>query len=138
PGRGKTELFKTLIYSYVTQPGCAVVVLDPHGDMSQEIVQWPKLAGNKRLVYFDARLHPDYLPCINPFELPENAGAWEKQVTAQELSEAFGEILGTGEGSAMSVQMDTLLLNSILVLLDYPGVTLRHVRDLINGDERLL
>lgn len=139
PGGGKTELFKILIYSYVKNPGlAAVVALDPHGDYSRQIACWKEFAGDPRLVYFHARLYPGYLPCINPLELPETAGLWERRQTAQQLASAFQEILGGGEGSDMSVQMETLLINCILVLLDYPNATLRHLRRLLRNDEELV
>lgn len=40
-GMGKTEAIKTILYHYVARnTGTAVVVLDPHGDLAEQVAQW--------------------------------------------------------------------------------------------------
>ncbi|MBA6397592.1 hypothetical protein H4J67_07520 [Colwellia sp. BRX10-4] len=65
---------KLLVYRELikAKPKEAVILLDPHGDMAQEIAQFkefnqPKFAN--RLVFIDPSLKTGYSPSINPFQL---------------------------------------------------------------------
>lgn len=54
------------------QPKEAVILLDPHGDMAQEIAQFNEFSQAKysdRLVYIDPSIKLGYSPSINPFQL---------------------------------------------------------------------
>ena len=64
PRVGKSEAIKCFVHSLLTQDA-ACFVLDPHGDMAQEIAKWP----NKRLIYLEYDLRKGYTPTINPFEI---------------------------------------------------------------------
>ena len=72
-GSGKTEMLKLLIHGLAGVGNCAVVVLDPHGDMAEQIARWPEFAPggawHGRLAYVDPFLDDGHSPCLNPFDL---------------------------------------------------------------------
>lgn len=69
-GSGKSELLKLIVHEYVTRPEyCAVVVLDPHGDLAEEIARWRVFSGRDQLLYVDPYLKYHHAPTINPFQV---------------------------------------------------------------------
>jgi hypothetical protein len=142
-GQGKSELLKSLIYTYVTLPNsAAVVVIDPAGDMVEQIAHWPEFVGNDRLVYVHPRLATELTPTINPFAFSSidpndtsQAAVDTKRVLAQQLLSAFEEVIAGGQGSHITLNMSTLLMPCILTLLDYEGATLRELQRFMD-DER--
>jgi hypothetical protein len=145
---GKTELLKTLIHSYARKPElAAVVVLDPSstGDFSNQIARFKEFADSDRLVFVDPFLAEDRVPVINPFAIsgvePEDVtprAMQIKSVVAQQLVYALEEALGSGLGSTLSNNMQTLLLPCIQVLLNRRGSSLsdlqRFMRKARNSD----
>lgn len=63
-GTGKSTFFKLLVHRLrETYPDCAIVVIDPHGDLAEDLAEEFEDA-----LYF----HPIYSPFgVNPFDLPE-------------------------------------------------------------------
>ena len=56
-GSGKSELLKLLVYGYLRKPGSAtVVVIDPHGDLAEEIARFKEHRKSDRLIYIDPYL----------------------------------------------------------------------------------
>ena len=130
---GKSELLKLLAYSIITQGKEALVFIEPGGDVSRQIAEW-KECGD-RLIYVDLSLELGMAPTVNPFEIygiraedTSPAAQEVKTVIAQQLLSAFQEVLGAGEGSDFSRNMQTVLIQCLLVLLDYPGATIRDLR----------
>src|SRR5512132_1552281 len=71
-GSGKSELLKLLVYGYLRKPGSAtVVVIDPHGDLAEEIARFKEHRSSDRLIYIDPYLDGSggRMPTINPFAL---------------------------------------------------------------------
>jgi hypothetical protein len=73
-------------------------------------------------------------PTINPFEIPgiaqqdtSPAALAVKEVVAHQLFEALEEVIGGGQRGEFTRNMETVLLPSIQVLLDYPSATLREL-----------
>jgi hypothetical protein len=94
---------------------------------------WPEC--KDRLIYVDLTLELSKTPTINPFQIygiraedtsPQALDV--KTVVAQQLLTAFQEVLGTGLGAELSKNMRTIILPSLMVLLDWPGATLRDLR----------
>lgn len=135
---GKTELLKTLIHSYVIQPEhAAIVVLDPASDFVREIAHWREFVGEgrSRLVHLKHGLALGMVPTINPFEIsgidPADISApalLVKRVVAQQIVEAFEQIIAGSMGSAITTPMQALLRPCVLTLLDRPGSTLRDLQ----------
>lgn len=115
-GSGKTELLKILIHHYITKnPHSAVILLDPHGDISEEVARFKAFSNHDRLVYNDPFLHDDFTLGINPFRLDQQIkNPRTIDLTTQELYSVFEEIL---KGSGFTLQMETLLKPCITTLL---------------------
>jgi hypothetical protein len=129
---GKTELLKLFAHAVITHGREALVFIEPAGDASRQIVRWPE-SGN-RLIYVDHGLELGMTPIINPFEISgvsaedtSPRALRTKKVIAQQLFEAFQEVLATGEGAELSKNMQSVLMQCLLVLLDRPGATIRDL-----------
>lgn len=117
-GSGKTELLKLMAHGLIGIGNCAVIILDPHGDMAEQIAQWPEFAQNGthdgRLVYIDPFLDEDYAPCLNPFDL---GGRRATSADSQQFIEALEEVLGDGSGANITVPMRNILHHTVPVLM---------------------
>lgn len=131
---GKSELIKLLVYRELIKPKPkeAVILLDPHGDMAQEIAQFNEFSHTKyanRLVFIDPSLKQGYSPSINPFQL-ENKTEESIALMTQELLSIIKVLLQwLGQSSAQSGngsqnqwasttnQMDAILSPCIATLL---------------------
>ena len=136
-GSGKSELLKLLVYGYIRKPGSAtVVVIDPHGDLAEEIARFKEHRKSDRLIYIDPYLDGSggRMPTINPFDL-RDTGPQSIDIAAQSMLEAFKQIL---RNTALTLQMEALLIPCISVLLNRRGSTLldlqRFMNDHRNGD----
>lgn len=133
-GSGKSTLLKTLIHSYTNQPKLgAVVVLEPHGDLSQEVARFKELRENRRLVYIDPTLSSSHAPCFNPLEMPPGANLDE---FATDLVGIFQDMLAGSGGTDLTNNMLALLQNCIPVLLEHEGATLRDLLDFMGTGDR--
>jgi hypothetical protein len=126
-GSGKTEMIKTIIHNYVVSaPDTSVIVLDPHGDLVEQVAKWKEFKDNDRLVYVDPFLIPEHSPTINPFEHGKLSPI-EKDAIAQHLVGAFEQLL-SGDGSVLSSNMQALIKPCLLVLLDIPNSTIKDLQ----------
>jgi len=135
-GSGKSELIKLLAHNDITRQQSAVVVIDPHGDMVQQISKWKYLQNDnnaQRLIYIDPFLHTEGTPVLNPFEC-KGATAQEREVIADQLVNAFEELLKGSAGSSLTLNMRTLLKPCTLVLLDVGGADLLDLQTFLNDD----
>jgi hypothetical protein len=138
-------MLKCMAYQSLLRGDTALVFIEPAGDASKQIAKWREHNTADRLIYVDHSLKLGMTPCINPFEIygidakdtsPPALNA--KKVVAQQLLSAFQEVIATGQGSDLTRNMQTVLMQCILVLLDYPGATirdlLRFANDTANAD----
>jgi hypothetical protein len=130
---GKTELLKLLAHSIIRQGKEALIFIEPAGDAARQIALWPEC--KDRLIYVDLSLDLSRAPTVNPFEIygikaedTSPAALDVKTVVAQQLLTAFQEVLGTGAGAELSKNMRTIILPCLMVLLDWPGATIRDLR----------
>jgi len=115
---GKSEFIKTLIYREILEkhPSSAIIVIDPHGDMVEEIAKLSEFSNPKkakRLVYIDPTLKSGYSPSINPFELDDHSDENIALMT-QELKSIITVLL---QWSSTTNQMDAILSPCIATLL---------------------
>lgn len=127
PGSGKSELQKILAHSYTTSRRSAVVVLDPHGECAAQIAKWREHLTSDRLVYIDPLLRRGYTPTLNPLQLSDSSEK-AKQIAAQEIMQAFQELIKGPVGGDLSVNMQTLLIPCLLTLLDRGDATLKDLK----------
>lgn len=129
-GSGKTELLKVLIQHEVIQKR-AVVVIDAHSDMCEQVLYWPEFNTERRAVYISPRYLPDMTPTINPFQLPAGADSRTKEKIANRLAQVIGDISRGEGGSSLSVRMVNIAKVAVRVLLDVPGATLQTLSEFL-------
>ena len=115
-GSGKSELLKMLAYGDIEAKNRAVVIIDPHGDMVEEIARFKRFSPENdydSLVYIDPTLKNGFSPSINPFEI-EDKSENNIAITTQELKRVINTLL---QGSGATAQMEAILSPCISVLL---------------------
>jgi len=134
-GSGKSELLKLLLHELATKTNESIVVIDPHGDLSLQLVSLLSKEDSDRLIYFDPFLmeHEARYPVINPL-FTDTTTAHHRDTLATHLTSALCELLP----NEFSVNMKTLLLPCISVLLQKENATLVDLQKLIKGDKELL
>jgi hypothetical protein len=136
---GKTHFMKQLIYFDFHSENCSTIVIDPHGDMSRDILRWKENTALKdRIVYITPFLSSDHknadslTPVFNPLQVDESQ--YRLDVAVQELLYAFRGIIQTD----WSANMEAVLKNCLAVLMRRKGSTLidltRFLDDETNED----
>jgi len=128
-GCGKSEVLKLLVHSTAAWGKGAVVVIDPHGTMASQIARWPEWQGNDRLVYVDPFLDRDHTPVFNPFHAPRGA---DLHGLTQQLVAALQDMLRDQEGSALTVNMSTILEHCVLALFHMERASLPDLLTFMN------
>lgn len=130
-GSGKSEAIKAILYNYLaTNTGTGIVLIDPHGDMAEQVAKWPELQDGKRLVYIDPSLSPGKTPIFNPLDIPEEErNPDDIAIIVKQLIEVFPELI---EGLEFTPQMRTLISACLTVLLNAPGSTLADLMDFMD------
>lgn len=134
-GSGKTEAIKVIVHHYVARHKTAVVVIEPHGDLAQQIAQWQDFREDPdRLVYIDPAIDTaQYTPIFNPLDIPDSERTpLSVNSTAIEIVEVFREILS---GVDFSKQMETLLRACIATLLLRKGSTFRDLLRFLDDEK---
>lgn len=133
-GSGKSEKLKALIHHYLTvNTQTAIVLIDPHGKIAEEVARFPENYTNDRLVFIAPDFDLTKSPVFNPFEFSNSATPQGLDIAVQELMGAFREILT--EGMEFSPQMETLLKPCITALLQYPEGNLYHLQQMMDEQE---
>ncbi|MDD4352159.1 MAG: type IV secretion system DNA-binding domain-containing protein [Candidatus Gracilibacteria bacterium] len=122
-GTGKSKLLELLINEDI-QKGKGVGVLDPHGDLIDNILRYIPKERIKDVVLFDPTdtAHP---PGFNPIEKVEDD--FKQQVTM-----GFIEILKKLFGTNWSSRLEHVLRYTTLALLDYPSSTVLGIMKMLN------
>lgn len=132
-GSGKSEMMKTIIHHYLTKdPSTALVLIDPHGKLAQEVAQFQENATGERLVFIAPDLDRTQSPIFNPFDIGKGLDDIGLDIAVQELVGAFREIL---QDVGFTPQMETLLKPCIATLLLYPNGNLYHLQQMMDEDE---
>jgi len=115
-GTGKTTLFKNMIVQDI-QNGEGVAVLDPHGDLVDDLLDFVPPERVRDVVYFDPgdERHPVGL---NLLELDDPS---QKNLLASGLLGAFKRHF---EEISWGPRLEYLLNNAILTLIEIPGTTI--------------
>jgi hypothetical protein len=142
-GGGKSEFIKMQIYAEIKtglenlekkQSNSAVVLIEPHGDLSEEIARFKEFAPQndmERLVYLDPFLKDGYTFSINPFDI-EDKSERVIAITSQELKRVIGVMLG---GSAETTnQMNAILEPCIAVLLRRENSSFEELQDFFDDN----
>lgn len=118
-GSGKSEIAKTLIFNHIEKKNCAVVVIEPHGDLAQQVYKskiFTSVKQAQRLVIIDSELDENRSPIINIFDQFKPQNEYELDRISQEYTRTFATIF-TDEGAEMTSRMETILGHCIRVIL---------------------
>lgn len=142
-GSGKSELLKMLAYSSIRKNARnpknerkreTVIVLDPHGDLAEQIGKFKEHDGRigerAELVYIDPLLEKDMSPTINPFDVDTDDQFFVELLT-QEITSAFGEIL---DGANLSTQMMALLHPCIATIIRKKNGSIKDLQRFMDDD----
>lgn len=127
-GCGKTVLLKG-IFGYFRKHSKGVVVIDPHGDLADELSYF-----GDELTYKIAPHEKRFV--INPFDI-EDKSENNRELVAQEITALIGELV---EDSGLSRLMTTIIFPIVSTLLKLDYADFRMLSDCINpktGKERL-
>lgn len=127
-GTGKSTLIKNMAVQDI-RSGAGVAVVDPHGDLIEDILNFIPKSRTNDVVYFNPAdsVRPSGL------NLLEAKGEDEKQLVASSLVSVFRHLWRSSWGP----RTEFLLYNAVLALMDTPGQTLLGVyRILIDAEFR--
>lgn len=132
-GSGKSEAIKAILFHYLTRNTApALVLIDPHGDLAEQVAHWPELADGRRLVYIDPALVAGKTPVFNPLDIPDDErNPDDIAIVVKQLIEVFPELIA---GLEFTPQMRTLIGACLTVLLHKPGATLADLMDFMDDD----
>ncbi|MEX1068206.1 MAG: type IV secretion system DNA-binding domain-containing protein [Patescibacteria group bacterium] len=123
-GTGKTTVFKNMIVQDM-QNGEGVAVLDPHGDLVKELLDFVPAERVNDVVYFDPS-DTGRPTGLNLLELQDTS---QKNLLASGLLDAFKKhFIDISWGP----RLEYLLNNAILTLLEVPGTTLLGITRLLS------
>lgn len=105
----------------------SLVLIDPHGDLAEQVARFPDVATSGRLVYLNPTLAPDRTPTINPFELADQSES-AVHVMAEQIASVFDELMRKAGHNSLSGNMSALLTPCVSTLLRRPGSTIRDLQ----------
>ena len=124
-GSGKTTLLRNLIVQHIDQ-GHGVGVIDPHGDLAEELLHHIPRWRTDHLCYFN----PSDLDFPIALNLLANVPPDERPLVASGIVGAFKSIWSDSWGP----RMEYLLYNAIAALLDCENTSLLGVNRLLTDD----
>lgn len=125
-GTGKSVLLHNLITQNIKN-GEGVCVIDPHGELAEEILELIPEERVKDVIYFNPA-DPDYHIGFNVLQINDPK---LKHLVASGIMGIFTKIWA----NAWSSRMEYILNNAILALLDTPGTTLLGIPRLLVDKE---
>ncbi|EKD89340.1 MAG: hypothetical protein ACD_34C00107G0001, partial [uncultured bacterium] len=114
-GSGKSKLLETLIIDDIMK-GQGVCVMDPHGDLIQDIIKYIPEHKVKDIIYFNVADF-EWPIAFNPLE---NVSIDMKQQVTQGLIEVFEKFFG----GDWSPKIEHVFRYTTLAMLDYPDSTI--------------
>lgn len=104
---------KNLIYWQMLKNDCSLIVMDPHGDLSEEMINLRISKKQKaRIIYINPYLSKKQIPIFNPFDLYDKSEE-NIDLLTQELVRVFKELLP----NHLSLQMEAVLTPCIATIL---------------------
>ena len=113
--------------------GETVILLDPHGDIAQQVAHFKEHRNPQNLIYISPDLKKGFTPCINPLEMGQGVDPAQINYMAECLTEVFKEIVGAE--STLTANMETLLKAVLSVLLIREGSTLLDLQKFMRDEE---
>lgn len=114
-GMGKSTLLESLIAADI-KAGQGVALLDPHGDLAEQILTWVPRVRTNDICYFDAG-DQAFPIAFNPLAC---RNVPERPLVASGIVSAFKKIYGDSWGP----RLEYILRNALLALVDTPDSSL--------------
>ena len=124
-GSGKTTLLKNLIIQHITA-GHGVGLIDPHGDLAEEILDYIPPGRANHVVYFN----PGDLEFPIGFNVLANVAPDDRHLVASGVVSAFKGIWRDSWGP----RLEYILYNAVAALLDCRNATLLGVSRMLTDD----
>lgn len=108
-------MFYILQYRSHRKQQYCLILLDPHGDLAEEIIQFRlNQIKPERVLYIDPQREKGKTPCINPFrqKIPDPVMI---DLLSQQFAKTFSELISE---AGMSLQMEALLKPCLAVLFE--------------------
>ncbi|MCU0469360.1 MAG: type IV secretory system conjugative DNA transfer family protein [Arcicella sp.] len=138
-GSGKSELLKYIVRELIKHNDSAIIVIDPNGDMAEQISQFKENATPERankMIVFAPTAFNGYTQVLNPFDVDRNDNRLI-DITTQELTKAFNMIFEE-QGGEFTLNMKALVAPTIGTVLRKENGSirdwLRFMNDEINSD----
>lgn len=125
-GTGKSTLIKNMVIQDL-RLGHGVALIDPHGDLVEDILNFIPKTRTNEVVYFNPA-DTEHPVAIN---ILEAKGDEEKQLVASSLISVFKHLWKDFWGP----RLEHILYNCVLALMDTPGQTLLGVYRMLVDDE---
>ncbi|MCP4306584.1 MAG: DUF87 domain-containing protein, partial [bacterium] len=125
-GTGKSTLLKNIIIQDI-QNGRGVCVVDPHGDLAKEIINYIPSHRSRDVVYFN----PTDQNFPVGFNVLENVEPNIRPLIASQIVSIFKNIYKDSWGA----RLEYILHNSILSLLEYENCTLLAIQRLLSDED---
>jgi hypothetical protein len=125
-GTGKSTLMENIAISDIKN-SCGLAIIDPHGDMAEEILDYVPKKRIKDVIYFNPA-DMEYPIAFNPLE---------------KVSRDFHHLVASGIISTLKKiwseswgpRLEHILRHALLTLLEYPGSTLLDLPKLLTDKE---
>ena len=121
-GMGKTNLLETMIIQDI-QRGKGVAVVDPHGELVENILRFIPNRRINDVIYFN----PSDINFPIAFNVLEQVSPEHRHLVASGLLGVFQKIWADSWGP----RLEYVLNNAILALLEYPGSTLLGIMKIL-------
>jgi energy-coupling factor transporter ATP-binding protein EcfA2 len=125
-GSGKTTLLRNMIIQHIYQ-GHGLALLDPHGDLAEELLEHYPPSRADDLVYFN----PGDLAFPIGLNLLANVPPDERHLVASGIVGAFKSIWRDSWGA----RMEYILYNALVALLDCPNTSLLGVNRMLTDEK---
>ncbi|MBD3327735.1 type IV secretion system DNA-binding domain-containing protein [Candidatus Peregrinibacteria bacterium] len=125
-GMGKSTLLENMIYSDIAA-GKGVAVVDPHGDLADNVLNFIPSWRTNHVVIFD----PSDREFPVAFNMLENVDPSLNSIISSGLVGIFKKIYAESWGP----RLEHILRNTILSLLEYPGTTMLGIPRILQDKE---
>ena len=122
-GMGKSTILENMIVDDI-RSGKGVMVVDPHGDLAEKIIEYIPSGRVNDVIYFN----PSDMEYPIAFNIVEQVEPHLRHLVASGLIGVFKKLWADSWGP----RLEYILRNAILAILDYPGSTLLAVTRMLS------
>lgn len=134
-GSGKSESLKSTIWHYLQhEPDSAIIYIDPHSDMAEQVARFAPNRDNGRLAFIKPALNGTDYPGLNPFDIADKHGLTDEDAEnfADDFIVAFKEIL---DGN-LTEQMENVLQYTIPVIVKMQDTSVYDLIDFLRPRQK--